>query len=109
MENPSDKHVRPAAQGRRSSLFQDSRLRRLFQKDDARGLPPQYVPKIKRILSVLTTVSGPSAVRRYPQWRPHPLKGNLKGFWAVDVSARDRIVFRFEGNQVCDIRLVDYH
>ena len=109
MKDPSGKPVRPSVQGRSTSLFQDSRLRRLFQKDDARGLPPQHVPKIKRILSVLTTVSGPSALRRYPQWRPHPLKGNLKGFWAVDVAARDRIIFRFERNRVCEIQLVDYH
>lgn len=109
MKDPSGKRVRPSVQGRSPSLFQDSRLRRLFQKDDARGLPPQHVPKIKRILSVLTTVSGPAALRRYPQWRPHPLKGNLKGFWAVDVAARDRIIFRFEGDHVCEIQLVDYH
>ena len=36
-------------------------------------------------------------------------KGNRKGFWAVDVAARDRIIFRFEGNHVCEIQLVDYH
>ncbi len=91
------------------SRFHDSRLQRLFERGDARKLPPHQVPRIKRVLSVLTTVSGPAALQRYPQWRPHPLKGPLKGFWAVDVSANDRIVFRFDGDHVCDIRLEDYH
>ena len=101
--------ARLAARGSGVSLFRDARLRRLFRKDDARGLPPHHVSKIRRILFVLTTVSGPAALSRYPQWRPHPLKGNRKGFWAVDVSARDRMVFRFEDNRACDIQLVAYH
>ncbi len=91
------------------SLFRDPRLRRLFERGDVRDLPPQRVARIRQILSVLTTVSGPGPLRRYPQWRPHPLKGRLKGHWAVDVSAKDRIVFRFEGDRAWDIRLVDYH
>jgi len=91
------------------ALFRDARLRRLFFRDDARGLPPPQVPRIKRILLVLTSVSGPRALRRHPEWRPHPLKRDLKGFWAVDVSARNRIIFRIEDGRACDIRLTDYH
>jgi proteic killer suppression protein len=32
-----------------------------------------------------------------PGYRLHPLKGELKGFWAVAVRANWRIVFRFQG------------
>jgi proteic killer suppression protein len=44
-----------------------------------------------------------------PGLRLHPLKGELKGFYAVDVSGNWRIVFRFEDGDAVDVDLVDYH
>ena len=41
--------------------------------------------------------------------RLHPLRGNLDDFWAVDVSANWRIIFRFEDRNVVDVDLIDYH
>jgi toxin HigB-1 len=38
-----------------------------------------------------------------------PLKGELKGFWAVEVSGNWRIIFRFEAGDVLDVDLLDYH
>jgi proteic killer suppression protein len=42
-------------------------------------------------------------------YRPHRLKGDLKGFWSVTVRANWRIMFRFEGPDVFDVELIDYH
>jgi proteic killer suppression protein len=44
-----------------------------------------------------------------PGFGLHPLKGDLKGFWAVSVSVNRRIIFRFEKTNVYDVDLVDYH
>ena len=44
-----------------------------------------------------------------PGLRLHPLKGRLKGIWAVDVSGNWRILFRFEGRDAVDVDYVDYH
>ena len=44
-----------------------------------------------------------------PTFGLHPLKGNLKGFWAVTVRANWRIIFRFENGKASDVDLVDYH
>ena len=41
--------------------------------------------------------------------RLHPLKGRLRGHWAVSVSANWRITFRFDGGNVWDVDLIDYH
>jgi proteic killer suppression protein len=42
-------------------------------------------------------------------FRLHPLKGRLKGYWAVTVRANWRIVFRFANGHDHDVDLVDYH
>ena len=44
-----------------------------------------------------------------PSFRLHPLKGELKGFWAVTVRANWRIIFKFADETTTDIDLVDYH
>ena len=44
-----------------------------------------------------------------PGFRLHPLKGELKGFWAVTVRANWRVIFRFADREVLDVDYVDYH
>lgn len=44
-----------------------------------------------------------------PGYNFHPLKGDLIGFYAVNVSGNWRIVFRFEGENAADVDYVDYH
>ncbi len=39
----------------------------------------------------------------------HQLRGNLRGFWSIRITGNWRIVFRFEGDDVYDVDLVDYH
>ena len=70
-------------------------------------MPPEYADKIAEILYALDE-SGISGVRR-PDYGLHPLRGDLAGYWAVRVSANWRITFRIEGDDVCDVDLIDYH
>ncbi len=44
-----------------------------------------------------------------PAYRLHPLKGRMKGFWAVTVRANWRVIFRFAEGHGEDVDYVDYH
>ena len=44
-----------------------------------------------------------------PGFGLHPLRGDLAGYWAVRASGNWRIVFRFDGGDVRDVDLIDYH
>ena len=44
-----------------------------------------------------------------PGFRLHPLKGELKGHWAVWVSGNWRVTFRFEAGNSYDVDYLDYH
>ncbi|MBS0559637.1 MAG: type II toxin-antitoxin system RelE/ParE family toxin [Proteobacteria bacterium] len=88
--------------------FRHRGLRRLFEADDRRGLNAEHVAKIRRILARLDTASRPEDMD-LPGFRPHPLRGNLAGFWSVTVSANWRVVFRFAGEDAVDVDYVDYH
>ena len=43
-----------------------------------------------------------------PGFKLHPLKGALKGFWAVTVRANWRVIFRFD-DRADDVDYIDYH
>lgn len=88
--------------------FRHKGLRRLFEDDDRSKLDAQDVEKIARILARLNQSRTPRDMA-VPGFRLHPLKGNLKGFWAVTVRANWRVIFRFNGNDALDVDLIDYH
>ena len=46
---------------------------------------------------------------RLPALHLHALKGDLKGYYAVAVKTNWRIIFRFEGGDAHDVKLVDHH
>jgi proteic killer suppression protein len=64
--------------------------------------------RIENILALLDRADRPE-VMDLPGLRAHPLKSDLLGFWAVTVRANWRIIWRFEGADVVDVDLVDYH
>ncbi len=83
-------------------------LARLYHDDDSRGVPPQQVEKLRRILTLLEAAQEPENMRA-PGLKFHALKGDRKGQWSVWVTGNWRVVFKFEGIDVTDIELVDYH
>lgn len=88
--------------------FRHKALRRLYRNDDTRGLAREHAPKLRDILALLDAASGPADLD-LPGLRPHPLKGALKGFYAVTVWANWRVIFRFEGGDAVDVDYLDYH
>ena len=66
------------------------------------------VPKIERIIARLDVATAPEMMA-LPGLKLHSLKGELQGFWSVYVTGNWRIIFRFEGSDVVDVELVDYH
>lgn len=83
-------------------------LKRLYEADDRRGLNPEHVDKIARVLAHLKRARRPADMD-LPGFRLHPLSGDLTGFWSITIRANWRIIFRFEDGDATDIDYVDYH
>jgi proteic killer suppression protein len=88
--------------------FRHKGLERLFVEGSTKGVSTQHAPRLKRILLALHRSRGPEGMS-LPGLRPHPLKGERRGQWAVSVSGNWRVVFRFVGEDAVDVDLVDYH
>lgn len=88
--------------------FTHKGLRQLYEAGSQKGINPDHAKRLRIILARLDASQG-SEDMNLPGLRLHPLKGDLKGFWAVDVSGNWRVVFRFEGNNAIDVDYTDYH
>ena len=83
-------------------------LKRLYEDDDRRGINSQHAEQLRDILARLDAATVPADMD-LPGFRLHPLKGELKGFWAVRVRANWRVIFRFAEGDAMDVDYVDYH
>jgi toxin HigB-1 len=88
--------------------FKHRGLKRLYERDDRSGIRADLIETVEDILARLDRAETPQAMN-LPGYRLHVLKGDLQGFWSVTVRANWRIVFRFEGGDVFDVELIDYH
>lgn len=88
--------------------FKHRGLKRLYEKGDRSGIRADLLDKVQRILTLLDAANAPEALD-LPGYHLHPLKGDLRGHWAVTVRANWRIIFRFSGGKAQDVELVDYH
>lgn len=80
----------------------------LFEQGDASKIQREQVDRIELALSDLDDALKAQDLN-VPGYRLHALKGDMKGFWSIWVSANWRITFRFESGDAIDVDLVDYH
>ncbi|MFZ0244448.1 type II toxin-antitoxin system RelE/ParE family toxin [Candidatus Binatus sp.] len=83
-------------------------LKRLYEDDDPRGVIAEHLVKLRDIL-VRLDAAGTVGDMDLPGFKLHPLKGELKGRWAVTVRANWRVIFRFADRDALDVDYVDYH
>jgi proteic killer suppression protein len=88
--------------------FRHKGLKRLFEKNDASGIRPDLLDKVRTILAQLDEAQTIEDMR-VTSFHLHPLKGNMKGLWSVTLRANWRIVFSFADGNAGDVELIDYH
>lgn len=88
--------------------FKHRGLRRLYEDNDRSGINPEYVDKVKKVLSMLDAAETAEDMD-VSTFHFHSLTGNRKGFYSVTVRANWRITFRFDNGNAVDVNLEDYH
>jgi proteic killer suppression protein len=88
--------------------FKHRGLKALYDGRTARRVAPAHLTRLRDILAVLDRSRAPADMD-LPGFRLHPLKGNLKGHYAVAVSGNWRVTFRFEDGHAVDVDYQDYH
>jgi toxin HigB-1 len=86
-------------------------LRRFIEGDDASGLQPPVVEKVRRIVAFLQDMESEEELRTVPSWKAHLLTGNRKGTWSLFVTKNWRITFQIDREEIeiIDLDYEDYH
>lgn len=86
-------------------------LRRFIENDDATGIRPEFVPKLRKILTFLQGMEREDELRTVPSWKAHRLTGDRKNAWSLSVSRNWRITFLIdrEDGEIVDLNYEDYH
>jgi len=86
-------------------------LRRFIESDDASGLQPAIVPKIRRMVTFLQDMAQEDELRTVPGWKAHLLTGDRKGTWSLFVTRNWRMTFRIDQEEIeiIDLDCEDYH
>lgn len=79
-----------------------------FHTGSKAGIQPAHANRLRLQLARLETATSPLDMD-LPGWRLHPLKGELKGHWAVWVDQNWRLVFTFDGDNAELVDYRDYH
>lgn len=88
--------------------FRHKGLERFFHTGNAKGIQPKHAKRLRLILTMLNAASKPEHMSA-PGLGLHLLKGDLAGFWSVEVSGNWRVIFRFDGSHAREVNYVDYH
>jgi toxin HigB-1 len=89
--------------------FARTGLRRLYQSDQRRGLPPEPIEKLRRMLAFLQDMDSVGELRSLPTWKAHRLAGERRGTWSLHVTANWRLTFRIEDNELTEVNFEDCH
>lgn len=86
-------------------------LRCFIERNDATGLSPPAVEKIRNIVTFLQEMGDAQELRDIPSWKVHQLTGDRKGTWSLAVTRNWRITFRIDQSEgeILDLDFEDYH
>lgn len=89
-------------------LFRHKGLRRFYETGNAAGVQASHRKRSRLQLSALDTAVKIEDMDS-PGFRPHPLKGERKGLWAISVSGNWRVTFEFRDGNAYLVDYEDYH
>jgi len=91
--------------------FAHKGLKKLYVEDNVKGVPPDTVDKLRKMLAYIDGMDDPEELRALGTWKAHVLTGDRKGIWSLSVTRNRRLTFRIDtaDNELCDLNLEDYH
>ena len=93
-----------------NSQLRTQGIKRLYEDDNAKGVPPETVDKLRKMFAFLDAMQQAEELRALTVWKVHTLLGDRKGTWSLSVTGNRRLTFWIDdGPQICDVNLEDYH
>jgi proteic killer suppression protein len=90
--------------------FAHKGLKRFYGDGSAKGLPPDTVEKLRKMIAYLENMEDADELRVLTAWKAHTLTGDRRGVWSLSVTGNRRLTFRIDAErEIRDLNLEDYH
>jgi toxin HigB-1 len=91
--------------------FAHKGLKRLYEEDNAKGVPAESAGKLRKMLAFLDAMNDEEELYLLPSWKAHKLSGDRKGTWSLSVTGNLRMTFRIDPveREIYVLDLEDYH
>ena len=86
-------------------------LKKLYEEDNSKGVSPDTVEKLQKMLAFLDDMQDPEELRSLPSWKVHTLTGDRKGTWSLSITRNRRLTFCVASaeDEIYDVNLEGYH
>ena len=88
--------------------FQHKGLESFFSTGSKAGIQAVHAKRLRLQLAKLDSAQMPEDMN-LPGWKLHPLKGDLKSYWAVWVDQNWRMTFKIDNGHAILVDYRDYH
>ena len=88
--------------------FRHKGVEQFFKTGSKAKIKPQHADRLRLQLAALDNAKSHKDMNA-PNWRLHPLHGDLKNHWSVDVSGNWQLTFTFAGEDAVLVDYQDYH
>jgi proteic killer suppression protein len=89
--------------------FSDRDTETVFNRGQARKLPPEIHSRAKRKLNLIDTASSLGDLKVPPGNRLEQLSGNRSGQHSIRINRQWRICFEWHDGDAYDVEIIDYH
>lgn len=91
--------------------FAHKGVKALYEDDLAKGVPPDAVDKLRKMLAFLDNMQEPEELNSLPVWKAHTRAGDRKGTWSLSVTRNRRLTFNVDigEREIHNLNLEDYH
>ena len=94
----------------RIRTFAHKGLKRLYSEGSEKGVPPDTVDKLRKMIAFLDAMEDVDELRALTVWKVHTLLGDRKATWSLSVTRNRRLTFVIDDErEICDVNLEDYH
>lgn len=88
--------------------FKHKGLQAFYENGSLSDIQAHHQQKLRMQLVALDTATVIDDLD-LPGYRLHPLKGNMKGLWSMEVNKNWRLTFEFKSGDVYLVNYEDYH
>ncbi len=88
--------------------FKHKGLQAFYENGSSSGIQAHHRQKLRMQLVALDTATVIDDLD-LPSYHLHPLKGDMKGLWSIEVNKNWRLTFEFKAGDVYIVNYEDYH